>query len=418
MKTFRVNSRLACDYSIPPEIRKPEPDELLTEDAEPEPLKKLKADILEKIKADPARYLTETALQTYSPKMLRMFQNIRESLGGEARRTQLLYSNYRNLEGLGVFSAVLSANGWQEYKITKEAGQWIEDPSMDAEKPAYAFFTGNEDMEQREMFRQIFNAKYADDFPPSLKQSVESAPKKKLVLFMITAAGAEGITLANVRHVHLMEPHWNPARHDQVIGRAIRLCSHASLPLEERTVRVSFYISVFTDAQSKSTEGANNVVLVRRNDMATKRYEGEPTEVFMSTDEYLYETTYEKDVTNKRISLLLKQAAVDCEVHRKLHSRETPVISCMRFDSTVTGEDLAFKPDLKTEELDDSYLRNMQRRKRRLQKVQIKQMVFLIDPDTKEVFDGPAFEDGQRLLRLGQMTSPVQIRWLPDLQLA
>jgi hypothetical protein len=417
MKTFRVNSRLACDYSIPPEIRRPEPDEALTEDAEPEPLKKLKADILEKIKADPARYLTETALQTYSPKMLRMFQNIRESLGGEARRTQLLYSNYRNLEGLGVFSAILSANGWQEYKITKEAGQWIEDPSMDAEKPAYAFFTGNEDMEQREMFRQIFNAKYADDFPPSLKQSVESAPKKKLVLFMITAAGAEGITLANVRHVHLMEPHWNPARHDQVIGRAIRLCSHASLPLEERTVRVSFYISVFTESQSKSTEGANNVVLVRRNDMATKRYEGEPSEVFMSTDEYLYETTYEKDVTNKRISLLLKQAAVDCEVHRKLHSRETPVISCMRFDSTVAGEDLAFKPDLKTEELDDSYLRNMQRRKRRLQKVQIKQMVFLIDPDTKEVFDGPAFEDGQRLLRLGQMTSPVQIRWLPDLQL-
>ena len=132
----------------------------------------------------------------------------------------------------------------------------------------------------------------------------------------------------------------------------------------------------------------------------------------MTTDEYLYEKTYEKDVTNKRISILLKQAAVDCEIHRKLHSRETPVISCMRFDSTVTGEDLAFKPDLKTNDLDESYLRNMQRRKRRLQKVQIKGMVFLIDPDTKEVFDGPAFEDAQRLLKLGQMTSPGQIRWV------
>ena len=133
----------------------------------------------------------------------------------------------------------------------------------------------------------------------------------------------------------------------------------------------------------------------------------------MSTDEFLYEKTYEKDVTNKKISLLLKQAAVDCEVHRKLHSRETPVISCMRFDSTVTGEDLAFKTDLKMDDLDESYLRNMQRRRRRLQKVQIKQMVFLIDPDTKEVFDGPAFEDNQRLLKLGQMTSPGQIRWMP-----
>jgi hypothetical protein len=357
--------------------------------------------------------LTEQALQTYSPKMLKLLQNIQQSLGtGETFRTQLLYSAFRNLEGLGVFSAILSANGWQEYKLTKEANQWVEDPALDPEKPAYAFFTGNEDMEQREFMRQIFNAKYSDDFPPSLKASVEGKPKKKLCLFMITAAGAEGITLANVRHVHIMEPHWNPARHDQVIGRAIRICSHASLPQEERTVRVSFYLSVFTEGQSKSTESANNVVLIRRNDTDVKRYEGDPVETFMTTDEYLYEKTYEKDVTNKRIGILLKQAAVDCEIHRKLHSRETPVISCMRFDSTVTGEDLAFKPDLKTNDLDESYLRNMQRRKRRLQKVQIKQMVFFIDPDTKEVFDGPAFEDNQRLLRLGDMTSPGQIRWV------
>lgn len=414
MKTFRVNSRLACDFAVPPELRKADVEEIENEEVVPD-----KSEILAKIKANPTKYLSEQALQIYSPKMLKILQNIRESLGtGPVFRTQLLYSGFRNLEGLGVFSAALSANGWQEYKLTKEANQWIEDPALDPEKPAYAFFTGNEDMEQREYMRQIFNAKYSDDFPPSLKASVESKPKKKMCLFMITAAGAEGITLANVRHVHIMEPHWNPARHDQVIGRAIRICSHAGLPQEERTVRVSFYLSVFTEAQSNSTESANNVVLVRRSDMATKRYEGEPTEVFMTTDEYLYEKTYEKDVTNKRISLLLKQAAVDCEVHRKLHSRETPVISCMRFDSTVTGEDLAFKTDLKTDDLDESYLRNMQRRKRRLQKVQIKQMVFLIDPDTKEVFDGPAFEDGQRLLRMGVMTSPVQIRWLPDLQLA
>lgn len=408
MKTFRVNSRLACDFAVPPELRKPDPDEITNEEVVPD-----KSQILQQIKANPSRYLTEQALQNYSPKMLKMLQNIRESLGtGPVFRTQLLYSGFRNLEGLGVFSAILSANGWQEYKLVKEANQWVEDPMLDPELPAYAFFTGNEDMEQRELMRQIFNAKYSDDFPPSLKASVESKPKKKMCLFMITAAGAEGITLANVRHVHIMEPHWNPARHDQVVGRAIRICSHASLPLEERTVRVSFYISVFTEAQAKSTDSANNVVLIRRNDMNIKRYEGEQTEVFMTTDEYLYEKTYEKDVTNKRISVLLKQAAVDCEVHRKLHSRETPVISCMRFDSTVTGNDLAFKPDIKTDELDESYLRNMQRRKRRLQKVQIKQMVFLIDPDTKEVFDGPAFEDNNRLLKLGKMVSPVQIQWI------
>jgi hypothetical protein len=408
MKTFRVNSRLACDYAVPPALQSKD-EEAETEDAAPD-----KAAILAAIEAEPGRYLTEAALATFSPKMLKLLKNIQEE---GVEKNQLLYSNFRNLEGLGVFSAVLKANGWQQYKLAKEANQWIEDPALDAEKPAFAFFTGNEDPEERELMRQIFNGVgFSDNFPASLKASVESKPKKKLTLFMITAAGAEGITLNNVRRVHILEPHWNPARHDQVIGRAVRLCSHARLPVEERTVRVSFYLSVFTDAQAKSTEG-NNVVMVRRTDMATKRYEGDPVEVFMSTDEYLYEKTWEKDRINSRIALLLKQAAVDCEVHRKLHSREKPVISCMRFDSTVTGEDLAFKPNIKQDDLDTTYLRNMTRRKRRLQKVSIKGMIFLIDPDTKEVFDGPAFEDEKRLMRMGVMTSPVQIQWLPDLRL-
>jgi hypothetical protein len=404
MKTFRVNSRLACNFAIPPELRRSlEADETATEDTVPE-----KVEILEKLRNDPAKYLTEQALANYSPKLLRMLQNVKQ----EGWNNQFVYSQYRQLEGLGIFGAILDANGWQPYRIKKEANQWVEDPSMDPEKPAYCFYTGEEDVDQREYMRQIFNGKYQDDFPASLKASVEKRDKKILCLLMASSSGAEGITLTNVRHVHIMEPHWNPARHDQVIGRAIRICSHASLPVEERTVRISFYVSVFTEEQSKSTEGSNNVVPIRRNDTELKRYEGDPVEVFMTTDEYLYEKSYEKEVTNKRIATLLKQAAIDCEIHRKLHSRETPVLSCMRFDTAATGEDLAFKPSIKTEDSDITYLRNTTRKKRRLQKVQIKQMVFYIDPDSKEVFDGPAYEDKQRLLRVGEMTAPTQIKFL------
>ena len=282
---------------------------------------------------------------------------------------------------------------------------------MDPEKPAFGFYTGEENVEIKEYYRQIFNEVYGDTFPASLKQSVQSQPKKKLTILMASSSGAEGITLTNVRHVHIMEPHWTPARHEQVIGRAIRINSHASLPEAERTVRVSFYLSVFNEKQGKSND--NNVVPVRRNDTAIKRYDGEqPVEVFMTTDEYLYETTFEKNLVNSRISILLKQAAVDCEIHRKLHGKEKPVISCMRFDTTATGEDLAFKPNIKSEDLDMTYIRNTTRRHRKLQKVAIKGIVFLIDPDSKEVFDGVAFDDNKRLLRLGVMTSSTQIRFL------
>lgn len=408
MKTFRVRSRLACNYVVPSDLSKGgDNDETATEDNVSG-----KDGILKVLRENPQRYLSEKALETYSPKLLRMFQNVKGSLGEGEWRNQFVYSQYRSLEGLGVFSAILDANGWQAYKITKEANQWVEDPAMDPEKPAYAFYTGEEKSEEREFMRQIYNGNYADNFPPSLKASVEARGRKLLCLLMASSSGAEGITLANVRHVHIMEPHWTPARHDQVIGRAIRICSHAKLPNEERTVRISFYLSTFTETQSKSTEDATNVVLVRRNDTHMKRYEGDPVETFMSTDEYLYEISFEKDITNKRIGTLLKQAAVDCEIHRKLHSKESPVVSCMRFDSTTTGEDLAFKPSIKMDESDLTYLRNTKRQRRRLQKVQIKQMVFLIDPETKEVFDGPAFDDKQRLLRVGMLTSPTQIKWI------
>jgi hypothetical protein len=232
-------------------------------------------------------------------------------------------------------------------------------------------------------------------------------------MLMATSSGAEGITLANVRHVHIMEPHWTPARHDQVIGRAIRICSHATLPMDQRTVRVSFYLSVISPTQSKGAEGPN-IVAVRKSDVELKRYEGEPyAETFMSTDEYLYEKVYEKDKVNQRISVLLKQAAVDCEIHRKLHSREKPQISCMRFDTTASGEDLAFKPSSKTDDLDETYLRNMTRKKRTLQKMKIKGIVYFMDTVTKEIFDGQAFEDNQRLLRIGTKISDTQVKyWL------
>jgi hypothetical protein len=131
----------------------------------------------------------------------------------------------------------------------------------------------------------------------------------------------------------------------------------------------------------------------------------------MSTDEYLYEAAFEKDVINQKIGYLLKQAAVDCEIHRKLHSRETNVISCMRFDSTVSGEDLAFNPSVKTDPSDASYLRNMDRKRRRLQQVSIKDMLFLYDKDSRELFDVSAFSDNQRLIRIGLLESEGKLRY-------
>ena len=400
--SFRMTSRLACNYAIPPELR------VTVAEGETEETVVEKSEVLDRLRAEPDRYLSEESLKRFSPKMLALLQDVKKNLGEPGKfNNQFIYSQYRSLEGIGVFTAILDANGFQPYKLVKKNGIWEESPDMKPEVPAYALFVG-EGGDERELVRQIFNQDYADTFPQSLKDSIK---EHRLCVFLGSRAAAEGITLADVRRVHIMEPYWNPALIEQVIGRAIRICSHRKLPVDERTVVVKLYMSIFTKDQSTTNEGYN-IVPVRRNDMTLKRYEGdEPRETFMSSDEYLYEVAYEKGRIIKNISLLLKQAAIDCEIHRKLHAKEKPVIQCMRFDTTVKGEDLAYKPSFRSDDLDTLYLRNIQRKNRRLQVVKAKGILFVLDPDTNEIFDAPTFQDTKRLLKIGLRTSPGEIRF-------
>ena len=389
--SYRANSRLVCNYAIPPEFKG----------------ENSKEEILEKIKAAPKRFLTDDALKVFSPKFLEMVKNLRDALGKPPYNNQFVYSNYKSLEGSGIFGAILEQNGFQEYKFKKTNGVYIEDPDLKPDVPAFMYFTGDEDKLERDYMRQIFNQEPEADFPTSLKDSL----KVRLCVFLGSSSAAEGITLRNVRNVHITESHWNPALIDQVIGRAIRICSHAKLPMDERTVKISLYLSVFTNDQQSGTEGPN-IVLIRRNDMTLKRYDVEqPVDTFMTTDEYLYEVSYEKERINKSIIVLLKQAAIDCEIHRKLHSKNGEVIQCMRFDTTAKPEDLAYNPNAKGDERDEFYMRNVDRKKRRLQFIRVKGFDMLMDPDTMEIFDAPAFEDNNRLLKLGVKTSDTEIKW-------
>jgi len=398
--TFRIATRLICDYAVPSELK------TITVDGESEDTLVEKPEILKKLKENPKKYLSEEGLKVYSPKMLKMLTDMKESIG--EFKNQLVYSQHKTLEGLGIFGAILEANGFQQYKLIKKQGIWEEDPTMKAGVPAYGLYTGEQSEEERSLYLQIFNEKYTDSFPQTLKDSIK---EHRLCVFMISSAGAEGITTANVREVYIMEPHWNPSRIEQVIGRAIRIGSHSTLPPEERTVRVRMYISVFSQQQSTTNEGPN-IVSIRRNDMVLKRYDGtEPYPSFMSSDEFLYEVSYEKGRIIKNVTHLLKQSAVDCELHRKLHTREKPVVQCLRFDTTAGPEDLAYKPNYKTEEKDTLYKRNITRRSRKLQIVRVKGNILVLDPDTNEIFDASAFQDTQRLLRLGTLTKAGEIRF-------
>jgi hypothetical protein len=58
----------------------------------------------------------------------------------------------------------------------------------------------------------------------------------------------EGISLLNVRQIHILEPWHNRSRIEQVIGRGIRHCSHRQLLPSERNVSIYQYISTYNSS--------------------------------------------------------------------------------------------------------------------------------------------------------------------------
>lgn len=97
----------------------------------------------------------------------------------------------------------------------------------------------------------------------------------KIKALLVSSSGGEGLDLKNTRSVHIMEPHWNDSKIEQVIGRAVRYKSHEALPAKDRNVSVYKYL-----ADIPSTKTA---------------------------DEYLYEMSKAKTELNNKFLNILKE---------------------------------------------------------------------------------------------------------------
>lgn len=92
---------------------------------------------------------------------------------------------------------------------------------LEDEDVSYRIFSGSVNKKDREQIIKDFN-------------------DNQFNTLIITKAGGEGLDLKGVRSVIVMEPPWNDAGLQQVVGRAIRYKSHAHLPPRERKVDIYF----------------------------------------------------------------------------------------------------------------------------------------------------------------------------------
>lgn len=301
-------------------------------------------DLFMKELENPAKGYLTTYLSQYSPKYAAILERIRVSPG-----PALVYSQFKTLEGLGIFAAVLRSAPEQFIRLTltkhPATGDWIisndviQAHAANPHRPRYVLYTGDQDLDQRRVLLQIYNADFANMNTYLAAQcqwlnggAADNRTGSLVRVFMITQSGAEGISLFNTRQVHVMEPYWNNVRIEQVIGRAIRLCSHMNLPWDDRVVNVYTYLSVFSDAQKSVNKTTGAVPFVVSIDN------------FRTTDENLFEIAKLKQTLADGLFEIAQSAASDCALNAYEHADDsgTPTIKCFQYSPTFM-----YHPDIR-----------------------------------------------------------------------
>jgi len=311
----------------------------------------------------------ENGLDVYSPKYVAMLERI-----GAAPGSSLVYSAFLNLEGIGLFRVAMKNNGYAPIDMALIGGQLAFTPETEAslrqgpgKQPRFLTFSGAEDEQVRAAALSIFNAQFSD-LPESMaKILTESGYTDNKVgelcrVFCITSAGAEGLSLRNVRAVHIMEPYWNEVRVRQVKGRAIRIGSHLDLAPADRNVSIYTYVSVFSDEAQTNSGGERIIETIANHDdvdvqlakemgiltddrireLSAKTRTKKLTTYVTTTDEFFYSISERKRRVIEAIECILKSSAIDCEINYKKNKDKT--FMCLPLKGKI-GE-YVYNPDL------------------------------------------------------------------------
>src|SRR5205085_11943982 len=112
---------------------------------------------------------------------------------------------------------------------------------------------------------------------------------------------ALGLSIKNVRRVHIVMPHWNIPSIAQAEARGFRFGSHDALKPEERVIRIFRHISV---EQPEDGEEGYDQGLGFPPEASFTDYE--------TTDVYIYKIAEDKEFKNSQIYRILKEEAFDC----------------------------------------------------------------------------------------------------------
>ena len=264
----------------------------------------------------------------YSPKFARIVTDIEESPG-----SVLIYSSFRSVEGLGILSEVLNRQGYKQIILRKIETEYhfADNDIFDEEYDNKRYVIFDQDKEKTKLLMNLFNNDFnniTNEMRKVLPENPEQLYGKLVKIFCITQSGAEGISLKNVRRVLLVEPFWNNVRIEQVIGRAIRSCSHEALPKSDRNVQVFSYIMKLTQKQIASDFN------IERNDKG------------LTTDEHILMTAEKKKKIIDKFLNMMKSASFDCVINSKQNKPLLNDFKCYTWALGVNKTDFSYTTDI------------------------------------------------------------------------
>lgn len=351
-------------------------------------------------------------LEICSPKFSRILENMNASPG-----LIFAYSQFRTAEGIEMFKQTLLHFGYKEYKPvvstgTEEKGEkmhripignicrfrktpnddknWVTGRVIHVEDDVYTIeeWTSKETTQTKDAFQATFSlwtgTESKDKKALASVQKVFNSSKNKygqrIMVLLATESGAEGISLKNVRQVHVFEPFWNEVRIEQVIGRARRVNSHMALLAEQRNVHVFNYVSVlskqqlsgkwattqwmqkqFSNIELKQPDESVDDVRALNDDVITQRTkkklyslsdEMSKSDKSFTSDEILMKIAAKKNQVIQEFLTAMKEAAVDCSLHKVANMKNDIDVNCVK--NIIQEGDYTYEPEV-TLQSEDKY---------------------------------------------------------------
>lgn len=285
--------------------------------------------------------LKKEYIEKFSTKFYRAMVDIEENLFYNEQthesRTGFVYSNLVKI-GIEIFQEALIQNGYLEfdentsnYHIndntvcyfcgkTHKAHNKKLSPEHEFSPATFVVVTGTASEEAAEVIPED-RKKLLDN----VFNNIENKEGKQIKLVLGSKVMNEGLSLFNVRAAYILDVYFNFGRVDQVVGRAIRWCSHYKLMSEENPYPKVLLYKYAVSLGSGATE--------------------------LSTEEELYYKAEQKYILIKKVERVLKEVAIDCALNQQGNMFKEEIDefnNCKKPDDTLLK--LEFKEGTKNSE--------------------------------------------------------------------